>query len=87
MHDVIVAGAGPAGNMAALRLAEAGRDVLVLDWRHNIGDKLCTGIIGGSASSGSNPTLKRYSTRRAPHASSPRPARATGSSGTVPRRT
>ena len=46
MHDVIVAGAGPAGNMAALRLAEAGRDVLVLDWRHNIGDKLCTGIIG-----------------------------------------
>ena len=46
MHDAIVAGAGPAGNMAALRLAEAGRDVLVLDWRHNVGDKLCTGIIG-----------------------------------------
>ena len=46
MHDVIVAGAGPAGNMAAMRLAEAGRDVLVLDWRHRIGDKLCTGIIG-----------------------------------------
>ena len=46
MHDVIVAGAGPAGNMAALRLSEAGRDVLVLDWRRNIGDKLCTGIIG-----------------------------------------
>ena len=46
MHDVIVAGAGPAGNMTALRLAEAGRDVLVLDWRHKIGDKLCTGIIG-----------------------------------------
>ena len=46
MHDVIVAGAGPAGNMAALRLAEAGRDVVVLDWRHRIGDKLCTGIVG-----------------------------------------
>ena len=46
MHDVIVAGAGPAGNMAALRLAEAGHDVVVLDWRHRIGDKLCTGIIG-----------------------------------------
>ena len=46
MHDVIVAGAGPAGNMAALRLAEAGRDVVVLDWRHRLGDKLCTGIIG-----------------------------------------
>ena len=46
MHDVIVAGAGPAGNMAALRMAEAGRDVVVLDWRRNIGDKLCTGIIG-----------------------------------------
>ena len=46
MHDVIVIGAGPAGNMAALRLAEAGRDVVVLDWRSDIGDKLCTGIIG-----------------------------------------
>jgi len=32
--------------MAALRLAEAGRDVAVLDWRSDIGDKLCTGIIG-----------------------------------------
>ena len=46
MHDVIVIGAGPAGNMAALRLAEAGLDVAVLDWRADIGDKLCTGIIG-----------------------------------------
>jgi geranylgeranyl reductase family protein len=32
--------------MAALRLAEAGRRVLVIDWRQDIGDKLCTGIIG-----------------------------------------
>lgn len=46
MHDVIVIGAGPAGNMAALRLAEAGKDVAVLDWRADVGDKLCTGIIG-----------------------------------------
>ena len=39
-------GAGPAGNMTALRLAELGHGVLVLDWRENLGDKLCTGIIG-----------------------------------------
>jgi len=32
--------------MAALRLAQAGRDVAVLDWRAQVGDKLCTGIIG-----------------------------------------
>ncbi|MCH7653862.1 MAG: NAD(P)/FAD-dependent oxidoreductase [Chloroflexi bacterium] len=46
MHDVIVMGAGPAGNMTALRLAELGHEVLVLDWRETLGDKLCTGIIG-----------------------------------------
>ena len=46
MHDVIVVGAGPAGNMAALRLASQGYKVAVIDWRQNIGDKLCTGIIG-----------------------------------------
>ncbi len=46
MHDVVVLGAGPAGNIAALRLSEMGHDVAVLDWRHNLGDKLCTGIIG-----------------------------------------
>ena len=40
MHDVIVIGAGPAGNMAALRLADVGRDVVVLDWRSDVGDKL-----------------------------------------------
>ncbi len=46
MYDAVVVGAGPAGNMAAWRLAESGHRVVVLDWRRNIGDKLCTGIVG-----------------------------------------
>ena len=46
MREVIVIGAGPAGNIAAHRLASLGHSVLVLDWRQDIGDKLCTGIIG-----------------------------------------
>lgn len=46
MYDAIVVGAGPAGNITALRLASRGHRVAVLDWRRNIGDKLCTGIIG-----------------------------------------
>ena len=46
MHDAIVVGAGPAGNIAALRLSQQGHRVAVVDWRHDIGDKLCTGIIG-----------------------------------------
>ena len=46
MYDVIVIGAGPAGNMAALKLSGMGYRVAVLDWRQNIGDKLCTGIVG-----------------------------------------
>ena len=46
MYDVIVVGAGPAGSIAASTLALAGRSVVVLDWRTNLGDKLCTGIIG-----------------------------------------
>ncbi len=47
MADVIVMGAGPAGNGAAYRLAALGHDVVVLEYREQIGDKLCTGIVGG----------------------------------------
>ena len=46
MDDVIVVGAGPAGNNAALGLASKGFAVTVIDSRHNIGEKLCTGIVG-----------------------------------------
>ena len=46
LHDVIVIGAGPAGNIAARELASAGYRVAVVDWRTSIGDKLCTGIVG-----------------------------------------
>ena len=46
MDDVIVVGAGPAGNNAALGLATQGYSVTVIDWREAIGDKLCTGILG-----------------------------------------
>ena len=46
MLDVIVAGGGPAGNLAAYTLSKMGYQVGVLDWRKNLGDKLCTGIVG-----------------------------------------
>ena len=39
-------GAGPAGNNTALSLAARGYSVTVIDARENIGDKLCTGLIG-----------------------------------------
>ena len=44
--DIIVIGAGPAGNSAAFHLAKSGYSVAVIDKRQEIGDKLCTGIIG-----------------------------------------
>ena len=46
LYDIIVVGAGPAGNVAASRLSSLGYGVAVLDRRHDIGDKLCTGIVG-----------------------------------------
>ena len=46
MDDVIVVGAGPAGNNVAYRLASLGYAVSVVDSRTQIGDKLCTGIVG-----------------------------------------
>ena len=50
MDDVIVVGAGPAGNNTALELAIRGHSVTVIDWRQDIGDKVCTGIIGQECS-------------------------------------
>ena len=46
MYDVLIIGAGPAGNVAALELAEGGARTAVIDYRERIGDKLCTGVIG-----------------------------------------
>jgi geranylgeranyl reductase family protein len=46
LQDVIVVGAGPAGNNAALSLASHGFGVTVIDSREIIGDKLCTGLVG-----------------------------------------
>jgi len=46
LDDVIVVGAGPAGNNAALGLASRGYSVTVIDARQRIGEKLCTGIVG-----------------------------------------
>jgi len=51
LDDVIVVGAGPAGNNAALGLASAGYSVTVIDSRYEIGDKLCTGLIGRECAS------------------------------------
>ncbi|MEE8176538.1 MAG: NAD(P)/FAD-dependent oxidoreductase [Acidobacteriota bacterium] len=42
---MIVVGAGPAGNKTALGLASRGYSVSVIDSRHDIGNKLCTGIV------------------------------------------
>ena len=46
MYEVLIIGAGPAGNVAALELAKHGVRTAVIDYRENIGDKLCTGGIG-----------------------------------------
>ena len=44
--DVIVIGCGPAGAQAAKNISKNGKSVLVLDHRKEIGNKLCTGIVG-----------------------------------------
>ena len=47
-HDVIVVGAGPAGLCTALRAAEEGLDVLVLEEHTEVGVPThCTGIVSG----------------------------------------
>ena len=51
MEDVIIVGAGPAGNNAALLLTQSGYKVTVIDYRHDIGNKPCTGIVGKECAS------------------------------------
>ena len=46
LYDVIVIGAGPAGNFASITMASKGLEVAVFDSREKIGNKLCTGIVG-----------------------------------------
>ncbi len=46
MHDVIIVGAGPAGNLAARRLAEKKYDVIVLEEHESPGvPQHCTGLV------------------------------------------
>ena len=46
MYDVIVVGAGPIGSYAALRLAELGYQVIVLEQKEEPGENICcTGIV------------------------------------------
>jgi geranylgeranyl reductase family protein len=47
LYDVIVIGGGPVGSYLAGRLAEKGRNVLILERKQRVGDSVCcTGIIG-----------------------------------------
>tara|TARA_B100000686_G_scaffold326936_1_gene385281 strand:- start:301 stop:1485 length:1185 start_codon:yes stop_codon:yes gene_type:complete len=43
--DTIIVGAGPAGSQCAYNLSSQGHSVILLDYRENIGNKLCTGIV------------------------------------------
>lgn len=50
MRDVVVIGAGPAGSITARLLAEAGRDVVVVEEHDVIGSPVhCTGLLGFDA--------------------------------------
>ena len=50
MHDVVIIGAGPAGSLAAARLAARGRDVVLLEEHDAIGAPVhCTGLLGEDA--------------------------------------
>lgn len=50
MHDIVIIGAGPAGSMAAERLAARGFDVVVLEEHEEIGAPVhCTGLLGEEA--------------------------------------
>src|SRR5881628_2676527 len=46
MREVVVVGAGPAGSYAAMRCAERGLDVLMLDSARFPRDKACGGVVG-----------------------------------------
>jgi len=49
-YDVVIIGAGPAGNWAAGRLAAAGLSVAVVEEHRRIGEpRFCTGILGAKA--------------------------------------
>jgi len=46
-HDVVIIGAGLAGLVAARTLAEAGRDVVVLEASDGVGGRVRTDVVGG----------------------------------------